>query len=254
LMMSILWINDVDIEALGCAVSRLEGWGAAIQLSAQESPLPSRYGAWVAPESVSAPSRSVQFSLLLSSADIPSRDALLSRISALCTGWVELRFGDSPTHVLAGLVTTLQSRGEASLSFVEPDLILDVTVTCPDPAKVDRYVQNATIGTVNLPVPCGNLPHEGVLHICGAATNPALFLNDVEVMSFTVTLAAHEALEVDLTLRQVRKRNASTGVVTNALGTWASGDFFSLDPALLPRLRMTGATYGRLDYRRRWSN
>jgi phage-related protein len=249
--MSVLFVNDVDLDALGYGVLSVAGWGAALNTDVAYEPAPGRSGVLLGEDTTQE--RLVELSMHVPAGTIAARDAALGFITALFTGAVELRFSDSPHKMMRGIVTSVRSRAEAEgVSFVDPSLVIDVTVMCPNPAKIDRYLQVATIGAQALPVPTGNLPHGGVIVIQGAATNPVItYARGVNTLGFTVTLGATDKLEIDLDTMSVTRYTA--GVASNGNATWTSGEFFVFDPRDTTTLSLSSGT-GALYYRRHWSN
>jgi hypothetical protein len=117
------------------------------------------------------------------------------------------------------------------------------------------------IGATRQAIPLGTAVSAPTIRIMGAATNPVLTYRNAggtvkQTMGFTVTLASTDYLEINGELFSITKY--ASGVASNGMALWTSGDFPALDPQdgypsidSYPTLEVSAGT-GEVLYRRTW--
>ncbi len=268
-MSGILYVNDVDIETEICqsrvALRRLPPtWSAGISYSRNMVQLPGLLSSAVAPNAIAQP-RVLDIDLVLYATTPALRDSDVALLlDTFGRDMIELRTGDNTSKVLDGYLTqhSLTAVDDAAAMTLGYSFV-SLQVTCPDPSKRDRFTRGVSFGSTATSILLGTQPSAGIIRIMGAATNPVITYRDSGgtsqgSMTFTVTLAGTEYLEIDLALKTVKKY--ASGTMSDAISTWTAGDFFVTDPAHgsyalfgQPTLTCSSGTAIYV-YTRRWDN
>lgn len=267
-MQTALYVNDFDTSRLGLIVTGVDGWRDAPSTRDRTTQLPTRVGAIIlAPEAETAP-RQISIEgvidpshagLALTMANV--RAAISELQERIYRGTIEVRFADEPDiFVLA--------RGEQAQlvasppQFMNPKSRVQIRLLCPDPLRYDRNGSVVGFGvSPRTGTPLGTAVSAPVLRIMGAATNPVITYRDKsgtvrQTMTFTVTLASTDYLEIDCELFTITKY--ASGVASNGITLLTAGDFIALDPqdgdyagGVWPTLEVSAGS-GECLYRRAW--
>ena len=263
-----IYVNEFDTSGHGLIVERVDGWVDGLVALDRVSQLPGRVGGVILPpESETAP-RTIQVvgTMLGQSAQggTMSLATLRSNLDQLkerlYRGTVEVRFVDQTDRYVNARCSGFQVPATAP-QFQNPKSRVSFSLFCPDPLIYSTQPYVVGFSTVKASLPLGTAPVAPIIRIMGAATNPVLTYRNnggvsKQTMGFTVTLAATDYLEIDCELATITKY--ASGVSSNGMSLWTSGDFITLDPqhgdyvnSLWPSLETSAGT-GETAYRRAW--
>jgi phage-related protein len=249
-----LYLNDWDTARAGFVVSSWTGIGEPAAQFHEEIEVLGRAGAVLVDGRPRVRVREIEVTVaLLGDTAALARTALDKLHGLVGSGVVELRMSPWPDRVYRGKLT------RADIRFTAPQAasrIASGTIQfrCQDPYAYDRrgVVVNVAATSTRYAAPLGTAPSAPIVRFHGSATNPAIRVRRADgtvagELGLTVTLGTNDWLEVDMG-RQTLTRSTD-GVVTDAIATALSGDFFALDPAwgdpmnaVYPTLEVTSGT------------
>lgn len=165
----------------------------------------------------------------------PTPDLAIADMRAL-TGWCDRAVACTSGHDLNAFL--IVDAIDILPEFPDPQMISDVVrvrliITAEDPRWYSKTLSAITV-TTDTPLPVGEAVSDLLIRMTGAMTNPALTLKDhtgavVATLGLTLTLpGASDYVEIDSKQRTIVQ--SISGVITDAIGTRTSGDFFQLDP------------------------
>lgn len=256
----LVYINDTDINDLGLRVTDFGEWWSGPSYERGSAAPYGLMGSVPATEATVKP-KALTLSMALPSATVAGRVAALDTVRHHLRGLLEVRFGDDSDRVAYGLLESDSTPARwPEVAFVTGDLAPRLQIVFYDVAKYDRGGSVVGFDSTRRQIPLGTAPSGGKIFIHNA-TDPVLRYRSAsgtieQSMTFTVTLASTEALEIDLGAMTVTK--ISSGTRTDALSTLTSGWFFHLDPAdgdggnsVYPTLETTTGT-AEIRYRKRY--
>lgn len=258
-----IYVNEYDTSGHGLIVERVDGWIDGLSVAERTSLLPGRVGGVILPPETETTPRSIQVAGVIKGSSLANlRSSIDSLKERLYRGLVEVRFVDQTDRYVNARCSGFQVPATPP-QFMNPRGRVSFSLFCPDPliyATQPTIVGQSVVAT-RTPLPLGNAPSAPVIKIMGSATNPVLTYrkNDgtsQQTMGFTVTLASTDYLEIDCELAQITKY--ASGVPTNGMALWTSGDFPVLDPqhgdfinSLWPSLEVSAGSF-ECAYRRAW--
>jgi phage-related protein len=259
----VAWINDTPLTDLGLYVTAHPRWLSSPEFDYPVAAMPGSVGG-IPSDVATVGAGSYAITARVEPTSLTNREDVVNAIHYKLKGLLELRFADQPDKVLdVQLSPNVEIAPEAPTSFVEPGLLVTLNFIAASPYKRDRWGQMAGFGSVRTEIPLGDLPSAGIVEIMGSASNPVLTYRAasgeaLETMTFTITLAATDFLEIDLGKRTIYK-NVS-GVRTRVDSIRTAGYFFNLDPADgspdfedWPTLEVSAGD-GLILYNRNWSS
>jgi hypothetical protein len=262
--LSSVYVNDYDLGSLGATVELVDGLRAAAGQRWVSTPVVGRAGELLLSGRPSVQPRRL---ILRGKVTAASQAALESAVDALKSrlnqGAIEVRTAANLNRVLLCRLTGFAEQ-PFTPQMLTPLVGFTADLEALSPAWADRepiIVSGAAAARV--PCPVGNLPVAPVVQILGASgANPVLTLRAANgdsrgSMTFTVTLAATEYLEIDMDAKTATK--VASGTPTNGLSLLTAGDFLALTPedgdeiaGTYPTLEVSSGTL-QISYHRRWA-
>lgn len=246
-----VWINDVDLGDYGFTLGQLGDIATADRPSALASThksapdmadtLVTTIGAvgqiWSG-EAVAVSPRKLTVGGYIGGTSQPDFVAKVANLKALVSGGaVRLRFADVPTQEYRDgrMLSFSASARTAILAGAQGDV--SFALQFADPCQYDLIPQGIGLGAARAPLPTGTAPSFPVITINGngaALVNPALTVRNAagdvtQTLGLTGTIAAGDFLTIDCNRAML---NVSvSGVVSDAMTWWTSGDFLAVRPA-----------------------
>jgi phage-related protein len=249
-----LWLNDWNLARAGFVVAGWTGLGEPAEQFHQEEKVLGRAGVILSDGRPDLKVREVEITLsLIASTAALARTAMDKLHALIGSGVVEMRVSPWSDRVWRGKLTA------APFRFTAPQAASrtaqgSIRFRCQDPYGYDRrgVVVNVAGTSDWYEAPLGGAPSAPIVRFQGAATSPAIRVRRADgtivgELGVTATLGANDWLEVDMGRQTLSL--STDGVVTDAITTALSGDFFALDPAwgdplasVWPRLQVTSGT------------
>jgi hypothetical protein len=254
-----MYINDRPITDFGVRLVSLEEWLNPPPLEVPPIALYGRIGVAVVGQAATVGSRTIQTKHATArGTTLTQRRTYASLLYRAAQGVVALRFDDEPTRQVF-VTLTAGSAAALAVAMLDGDLGIDLTWTAHDPLWYD--VGQSVIGLPadgsKKPIPMGNAPHGGVIHLVGAGTNPTVVTlrnrggDALATMTLATTWTSAEYVEIDLDRYRIVKINNLTR--TNLLAYLATTETFHVfSPEDGPMLSVTGCGSVVLYYRRAW--
>lgn len=235
-----IYLNDMPIEALGLSLvggGPLLGGGTR---SRETTPWRGRRG--VVPAALASVEPWVYpFRFQTQETTAALRAYRHDLVSDYLAGVIEVRDDAMPDRVARGEARVFKPDVASSPTFVTLESNIDVEVVCYDASRWDAQPLSRVITATPTPIPCGSLPHGGVLLLTGTAAGA--LSGEVRIryrgisgvllgeLVLTVALASGEWLEVNLDTQSLIKFS-TTGVAEDVYDGWKSstGAFFTLAP------------------------
>lgn len=259
--MNVLYLNGTDVGTLGLNVTDAGDWLSGVKPSRTSVAMPDGFGYSESRVEAHNPRTGRVTLATTNGIALATREGVLDVIRDLVSGIVEVTWAGSTRKLLARLESeTITS--VTPVSFVDPSLEISWDLVSYQGVRIDSTDSITGFSTTPGVVEVGTFFGQGVMWISGAATTPVVTLKDfrgntVATMTFA-TLAADEALEVDLYAGKVYLHDA--GVRTESAGslTAASDGFFKFRPEhanvtaeAYPTIEVSSGN-GLLLYRRVW--
>ncbi len=236
--MPTIFLNDTSLEDLGLVL--IEGGPSLDGLSVTRAvqPWPGRAGGLPSPYGTVG-SRIHRFVTSAPDPTEAARVARLDTIADLLTGSVEVRYVDRPSRCSRGVARVFTADVPISPRFVNIEPRIVVEVESHNAAKWEAEPQSVILSTTPTAIPCGTLPHGGLIHLTGVAAGAistttrvlyrgisGLTLGELVLLP---SLLSGEYLIVDLDAESLTKVS-TTGVRTDAYSWKTGGAFFRVAP------------------------
>lgn len=222
-------INDTDLTDLGIGLTRLRGWSDRVEASRDAVQVAGLRGQ-VEGTTVEASPRTVQVEGRIRGNTVATRNAVLEAALAHCRGRCEIVPEDQPDKLVVGYLERTRVEGIHDILVMDLEAInVRLDFRCYDPLYRSTVATVAAFDATARDVPMGTGPHRGIITITGQPTDPTITVRDfrgaeVASMEFTGTLAASQALLVDLYEQTITL--SSAGVLAPADGLLVDGAFF----------------------------
>jgi hypothetical protein len=231
--LSVVYVNDYDLRRLGAELELVDGLRAAPSQRWVSTPVTGRMGELLLSGRPNVNARRVALrGRVVADTQAALETAIDALKSRLLQGAIEVRPASNLTRVLLCRLVAFAEQPFAP-QMATPVTGITAELEALSPAWYDRDPVVVSAATaIRVACPVGNLPVAPVVRIMGG-TNPVLTLrtaagDSVGSMTFTVTLAATDYLEVDMDAKTVTKY--ASGVATNGLSLLTAGDFLTLSP------------------------
>lgn len=260
-MSTILWFNDTPAENYGLGLRSANWWDSVIS----ERPsiqLAGQYGQVAGNVLIGAP-RELSISALLEASSVNDRRSKLDTLARdLSKGTNEIRIQDDSDRVLlARFIRYTVGAFSENPYGGQPYVEVTLEFVADDPVWKDRNASSYGLTSSDTEIPLGSLPNYGVIELTGANSPTVTYKSHtgstVATLGLSYTWASGETYRVDLGLQTIDK--VVSGVRTNAISVYSTGDFFDLDPvdadastSSWPTLSVSTGT-ATFYYRRSWS-
>ena len=223
--------NGVDSRVVGLRVERVEGWYATPGAAVEHVAVHGRAGGFKV-ASGSPQGRLLNVSASVRGTTVALRNTYLDQVKDfLSSGILTISRFDDVARVVVG---TLEGRIEVPTPGKNLVAKLSFAVRCESAwlSNVQLTLRALVAAATRYTVPLGTAPSAPIIRLRG--TNPVLTYRDAgatirKSMTFTLTMAAGDYLEIDMGLVKIRK--SVSGTITNGRSTLTSGDFpWALDP------------------------
>lgn len=232
-----VYLNDVDLEALGVRVQKCTGPWDAPERTDLPVMIPGRLDAAIANRWPEIPIRNIQITGAFARS-LGSRASLLALVDQLKAflhaDLLEVRLSDQPSRIYycRGQKATVQPTDPV---LVSQNADFTITLPCLSALAYDQVPASLTIGAVPTAVPLGTGPSLGWLVVAGATVNHVITyrspMGDVlGSLGFTRSLGGSDYQVIDVSAQSVARYVAGVAQA-NAIADLTSGDFFALDPA-----------------------
>lgn len=260
--MNVLYINGTDVGTLGLDVQDAGAWLSGLVASRGSVPIPDGFGSMASGVDTLRPRADRIRLLIKTGVTLSTREAVLDRVRDLLQGVVEVRWSGSERKLLCSLESDAASAFEPVLAFDRAETVVQWDLVAYQGVRIDGTDRVVGFTTTPGTVQVGTHFGQGVMWISGSATTPVVTYKDfrgdtVGTMTFA-TLAADEALEVDLYAGRVYLHDAGVRTLSQASLTASSGGFFRFEPrhanvsvAAYPTLEVSSGN-GLLLHRRVW--
>lgn len=229
-------INGRGIEEFGIKPINLEGYLAPPEINYGSVDLIDVIGSTTTVRGSRWKARELLLGVMTTSGvSIANSRSLLNDWHKACRGLLEVEIIDAPGKVCYGVFEGA-SEGVDGVKLVSTDLKSIGRIVCRDPIWYTRLPQMVSAAAAaRVEVPCGSAPGIVKFMVIGAATNPVVTLRSrtgeiLQQMTFTVSLGATEAIEVDRRAAWPVTR-WTAGVATNGFSLLAITDtLIRVDP------------------------
>ena len=260
-MSTILYLNGTPAENYGLGMRSANWWDSVI-FERPSIPLAGQLGQVAGNVGIGAP-RELSITTLLEASSVSDRRTKLDNIARdLSAGINEIKIQDDTARVLLARFIRYTVGAFAENPYGgQPYVEVTLEFVADDPVWKDVSASSYALSSSDTETPLGSLPSYGVIELTGA-NSPTITYKDqagntVSTLALSYTWASGETYRVDLALQTIDK--VVSGVRTNAISVYSTGEFFALDPAdgvastsSWPTVAVSTGT-GTIYYRRSWA-
>ena len=225
--------GGVSLRPYGLLVERVDGWYVTPAPAFETVGIHGRAGA-VKVASGAPQGRLLTVTGVVRAATLALRNTAIDQLKdAISSGILTVqRFDDVARMAIGSLEGQIQVVPHSPA--IRPSARITFSIRCDSAwlSSIQPTLRALAAAATRYTVPLGTAPSTPIIRLRG--TNPILTYRDAggtirKSMTFTITMAAGDYLEIDMGLVKIRK--SVSGVVTNGRSTLTSGDFpWALDP------------------------